>query len=325
MKNFQNILVIHAAAIGDAVLATPVSVKLKFALPSAKITYLTHPSLFPLLELCTAIDAFHPYDKKESIFAVRRRISSLKPDLIVDLSGSIRTFFRTVLLSNSVLHYKKQGEKSHHVVHAVDNFLHTIAQLELPDAPSIFPSLHPQKQHFQLLARNLAVPDRPHIALVPGVGTLRPHRAWNESNWIALAKEILIDGRYDIVLIGGPEEHALCDRIACAIDQRCVNAAGKISLPETAALLSNCVATVSGDTGPAHISVSVGTPVIGIYGPTLPERSGPYGSNNTVISNCEKCQCRLTKFCTVTGPGEPGECLKEVSVRPVRDSLFKLI
>lgn len=325
MKNIEHILLFHAAAIGDAVLATPVSVKLKFALPGVKISYLTHSTLFPLLRLCTSIDEFHAYDKKEPIFKIRQRISDLKADVIVDLSGSLRSFFTTSLLAGRVLHYRKQGEKSNNVIHAVDNYLQTIAPLSLPDPPSLFPSLEPDLELLEPLPETLADPGRAYVAIVPGVGSLRPHRAWPAESWAELCISILNGSQLDIVLIGGPEEKALCESISTRIGRRILNVAGSISLPETAAVLKKCRATVSGDTGPAHISVAVGTPVVGIYGPTMPKRSGPYGPASSIIDVCGSCACKREKFCVLEGPGEPGRCMKGVPPNLVLERLVAVI
>jgi ADP-heptose:LPS heptosyltransferase len=323
VKNFQSILIFHAAAIGDAVLATPVAVKLKAAFPQSKISYLTHESLFPLLELCSAIDTFHPYYKKDSVFTVRNWISSIKPELIVDLSGSMRSFLRTTMLAEIVLHYRKQGEKSRQMIHAVDNFLKTVERLSVPDTPIKFPTLKSSRSALE--AAQKLTGGSPCIAMVPGVGTLRPHRAWTSDKWISLAGRLIEDARYKIILVGGPEDQQLCDQIERAIGSQCMNIAGKKSLPETAAILQTCLSTISGDTGPAHISVAVGTPVLGIYGPTFPARSGPYGTSNSTIDFSDNCRCHRAKHCLITGPGSPADCLKQVAEQDVYDRLMQMI
>lgn len=328
MKDFDHILVFHAAAIGDAVLATPVSARLKFAFPKSQITYFTHSSLFPLLKLCNSIDQFHEYQKRESLFSVRQRISQLRPDLIVDLSGSLRSITRTALLAPRVLHYKKQGEKSRSPIHAVDNFLQTIDCLNIPKLASVFPTLTVTTQtieHCKFLREHPVRAGCTRIAIVPGVGTLRPHRAWSKEHWIELVNSMSSCNTFDIVLVGGQEENALCTEIAQRTNGKCINAANKLSLPETAALLHTCAATISGDTGPSHISVAVGTPVLGIYGPTFPERSGPYGVRNKVLAACDNCRCKLKKHCILSGEGAPGACLNGVHPGEVYESLVELL
>lgn len=213
------------------------------------------------------------------------------------------------------------------MLHAVDNYLDTLSPMGLSTQSPLFPSLRPDADLLKKVKENVGIAGDATplvVALVPGVGTLRPHRAWGEERWIALSRRLLAEGR-ELWLIGGPEDRALCDRIQIAAGRKCQNLAGEFSLPETAALLSLASATVSGDTGPAHISVAVGTPVVGIYGPTFAARSGPYGMEKTVLDVSAQCQCLLSKHCTVSGAGRSGSCLEEISVDMVYSKLVSLL
>ncbi|MBX9689404.1 MAG: glycosyltransferase family 9 protein [Candidatus Obscuribacterales bacterium] len=315
----ERILVYHKAAIGDSVLATPVSVKLKKQFPDAKISYLTHESLVPLLSLCPAIDEFISLEKNSGFGDLRMRINERKPQLLVDLSGSSSSFFQTLLSAGKVLRYQKK-EKS---MHAVDNYLETIAEICPVSDKEVFPTLFLSDSEKDRVRKMLNKDNRRLIALVPGVGLHRPHRAWPEESWLALCKHILWEKDHALILIGGSEERTLCSRIAERVGDFCFNLAGRLNLAETAAALSLCDATVSGDTGPAHISVAVGTPVVGLYGPTLLERSGPYGCNELSISTSEKCRCLARKNC-VDAKEQPGTCMKGLPMKIVYGSLSSL-
>jgi len=54
---------------------------------------------------------------------------------------------------------------------------------------------------------------------------------------------------------------------------------------------------VSGDTGPAHIAAAVGTPIVGIYGPTRPSRNGPWAGADITVSRSDVCQCHHLRQC----------------------------
>jgi heptosyltransferase I len=54
---------------------------------------------------------------------------------------------------------------------------------------------------------------------------------------------------------------------------------------------------VSGDTGPTHIGAAVGTPMVGIYGPTRPERNGPWLAEDITVSRASICQCHHLRRC----------------------------
>ena len=64
-----------------------------------------------------------------------------------------------------------------------------------------------------------------------------------------------------------------------------VNLAGKTTLRELASVLAACDLLISGDSGPMHLAVAVGTPVVALFGATHPARHGPYGTRNTVLHN----------------------------------------
>jgi ADP-heptose:LPS heptosyltransferase len=297
----ERILVYHTAAIGDSVLATPVSVNLKKAFPNAKITCVTHESLIPLLRLCPAIDDFIAAEQPD----LRSRMQAVKPELTVDLSGSTKSFLQTLFLPGKTVRYRKRE----HSLHAVDNYLETISSVcQLTPVEERFPTFFIAEPEKDRIRNMLAREHRRLLALVPGVGALRPHRAWPEEQWSALAKNILWEKDHALILIGGMDERTLCSRIAERAGEFCFNLAGKLNLAETAA---------------AHISIAVGTPVVGLYGPTTVERSGPYGGKDLALSASDKCECSNRKSCKF-GDNAPGKCMNEIRMKLVYGNLISL-
>ena len=69
---------------------------------------------------------------------------------------------------------------------------------------------------------------------------------------------------------------------------------------------------VSGDAGPTHIAAAVGTPIVGIYGPTRPERNGPWLSDDETVSRAAICQCHHFRQCKVEKM-----CLLDIEVAEV--------
>jgi heptosyltransferase-1 len=54
---------------------------------------------------------------------------------------------------------------------------------------------------------------------------------------------------------------------------------------------------VSGDTGPLHIATVVGTPSVGLFGPTDPARNGPFVDDDLVVSRYDECECHYDRRC----------------------------
>jgi ADP-heptose:LPS heptosyltransferase len=92
-----------------------------------------------------------------------------------------------------------------------------------------------------------------------------------------------------VVLVGAAGDGDVAAAIARAAGGGVVNLTGRTALPELAALLARCDLLVSGDSGPLHIACAVGTPVVGLYGPTDPEISGPLGQRAVVLRQAIWC------------------------------------
>src|ERR1700735_4751563 len=108
MQSFGNIVVFHPAAIGDAMLASPVAATLKLNYPGAKLTYWTHKDLRQLLlGLCPSIDDVVDYDREAGILELIKTARNLRADLFVDLAGSFKSLIMTWPTKSKVLRYEK--------------------------------------------------------------------------------------------------------------------------------------------------------------------------------------------------------------------------
>jgi heptosyltransferase-3 len=129
---------------------------------------------------------------------------------------------------------------------------------------------------------------------------------------------------HQLVLIGGTDEAELAQRLNDEVEGSCLNVCGQLSLAETASVLKACSIVISGDTGPAHMAIAVGTPVLGLYGATYPERSGPYGYLDYVLDHSPDCDCHGMRSCHYTNPSEPGRCMTRIMLADVIDKLAQM-
>jgi len=76
---------------------------------------------------------------------------------------------------------------------------------------------------------------------------------------------------------------------------------------------------VSGDTGPVHLAAAMLTPIVGLYGPTWPERNGPWSPDDEVVSRATVCECHHKRRCQRAGAGpvESRMCINDISVEEV--------
>lgn len=123
-----------------------------------------------------------------------------------------------------------------------------------------------------------------HHTLVIAPSASKAERNWTVAGYAALANYAALKG-WHVVLCGGPADHekALADAIQQQSQGDINNLVGQTSLKQMLAVLEQADMVVAPDTGPAHMAVTVGTPVIGLYGHSNPGRTGPYLYQDYVV------------------------------------------
>ena len=111
-------------------------------------------------------------------------------------------------------------------------------------------------------------------------------RSWSINNYIELIRYLINRNDLQVILTGGisPTEKSYSEQLNTAFDDRILNLIGKTSIREMAALIKHSDMLISPDSGPAHIGTIMGTPVIGLYAMTNPQRSGPYNSTKWIVN-----------------------------------------
>jgi ADP-heptose:LPS heptosyltransferase len=87
-----------------------------------------------------------------------------------------------------------------------------------------------------------------------------------------------------ILILWGPDERLLADRIARSMSEKAV-IAPETDLKQLTVLIKRCRLLVTGDTGPLHIAAALGVPTVSLFGPSDPARNGPYGQNHAVVQS----------------------------------------
>jgi hypothetical protein len=129
------------------------------------------------------------------------------------------------------------------------------------------------------------------------LGASRAIRQWPSASFVALGRALAAAG-FRIVVIGGGGDRPLGDAVAGEIGAAAVNTCGRTGIGELGAVLARAAALVTGDTGPMHMAVAVGTPVVGLFfGPASPFDTGPYGEDHLVLHTgapCAPCDHNVT-------------------------------
>jgi len=185
--------------------------------------------------------------------------------------------------------------------------------------PRLFPSADDDHAVDTLLRSQLADRARPFVALAPG-------SAWGTKRWPFFPElAIRIAEESNVVVLGGNSEVALGDMIVSQLPTGCAaNAAGRLGILASAALISRARGLVSNDSAPQHLASAMNTPTVSVFGPTVPEFGfGPMGPRSAVAGNhaltCRPCDHHGPQRC----PLGHWRCMRELSSDHVFDLLAR--
>jgi len=142
-------------------------------------------------------------------------------------------------------------------------------------------------------------------------GAAWPNKRWPPANFGAVAAAIQREFGWRSLVLWGPGEQDLAHEVVAQSD-----GAAEISPPTTITDLVGIARSarlmISGDTGPLHIAGAVNTPIVALYGPTRPDRNGPWGLSDVSISRVQRCSCVYERTCRKTE-----RCIDDISVAEV--------
>jgi lipopolysaccharide heptosyltransferase I len=157
------------------------------------------------------------------------------------------------------------------------------------------------------------------VAMAPG--TNWETKQWRSEAFAEVARHLIQKG-CAVTLIGSDRERAICDEVA-RLAPGAVNLAGETTLSELAALIRRASVCVTNDSGPMHLAVALGRPVVSIFGPTDPVWAGPYRQNGAVLRAdlpCSPCYLRQLSRCNFGHA-----CMKDVSATAVIERVDSIL
>jgi ADP-heptose:LPS heptosyltransferase len=162
----------------------------------------------------------------------------------------------------------------------------------------------------------------PYLVVHPGVSV--PARAWMPERYAALVDALREEGRR-VVVTGGQGERGLTARVAAPDGEPrpdVVDLGGKTDLAGLAEVIAGADAIVVGNTGPAHLAAAVGTPVVSLFAPTVPEvRWRPWRVPQAILYRDVPCAGCRARVC----PLEDHPCMSGVPVEEVVGALRRLV
>jgi ADP-heptose:LPS heptosyltransferase len=314
---FHRILLLNRNHIGDCLFTTPAIRALRTAYPEADLVAAVPAINRDLLigNPCLTEVMVRPPRGARTHLRWLQEIRRRRFDLVISFQE--KSFFYAALarlsgarLTVSLQHWRTRPFY-HRIVpvvpgrHEVEKY-HAIAQAVLgpggpegDDEASWTPGameLHVVSEHRARADRLLGERGIDPMARLVGInpGATMPVKRWPVERFATLGRELFVRHGARALVLGGPDDRERAAAIARAVPGA-VSVAGHTRLGETAALLLRCRLLISGDTGPLHMAVALGVPVVGMFGPTNPYKYGPWSEQGaarrraSVLRHAEPC------------------------------------
>ncbi len=311
----ERIALIKPSALGDIVHSLPVLTALRRRFPSAHIAWIVNRSYAPLLYGHPDLNEIIPFDRGAlrgglltGSMTFARFLHDLRKhrfDLVIDLQGLLRTGLMTLATRAAVriglasaregatMCYTQRVDDRTDVSHAVDRYWRVAEALGETSGKSFHVPIQAEARAWA--REQLQSFPRPWLAV--GVGSRWLTKRWPPEHFAALARRAQERFGGTAVFVGSPEEASLADRAAALVRAPVCRLTGKTTLPQLVALLAEVDAMIANDTGPLHLAVALGRPVVAPYTCTLSEKTGPYGQGDRAVATSIWCRGSYLKTC----------------------------
>lgn len=288
----QSICVLRLSAIGDVCHAVAVVQAIQRQYPQCRITWIVGKVEAALVRDLPGIEVLS-YDKHsgwDGLRRLRQQLRGRRFDVLLHMQIALRASLLSLFIrakrrigfdraragEGQWLFTNERIRVQQHP-HVLEGFQAFAEQLGVPVAPPLWHI--PVSKDDQLWAQH-RLPDGPEphnnwLVIAPFAS--KPERNWTLDGYVALIRHAQQRGMR-VVLCGGPgaQERQFAATLQEQAGDKLVNLVGQTTLKQLLAVLARVALVVAPDTGPAHMAVTQGVPVIGLYCHSNPRRTGPY-------------------------------------------------
>jgi lipopolysaccharide heptosyltransferase II len=338
LRHLVKILILKPSSLGDVVQALPVLRLLKRRFPGSEIHWWIDSHLAPLLEGDPDLAGVVLFERQRwaklrhwpEMWRSIRWLRAQAFDLVIDLQCLLRSGAFAWLTNGKLLiglDEPREGARGFYdlivrrpsaLTHAVDWYLGVLPPLGVP-VNWDFQWLPERPALAESVRRKWPVGQAPWIAIQPGARWF--NKRWPAESYAELVRLLAAaDPALQFVILGGEEDRGLGGVITRLNTTRCLDLTGKISLPEMVEWIRLSKLMVTNDTGPMHIAAALGKPVVALFGPTEPRRTGPYRQLAHVMRIDLPCAPCMKPRCAYV---ETMECLRAISPIAVLDAVHR--
>jgi heptosyltransferase-2 len=334
LSKVKNVLIIMMGGIGNMIFLTPALKALRKALPSSTFSF-----LLGSYSAEKAVEGSHLIDQKIIIepkkftglqgnMRLIRKLrqenfdlsmtstgtNPLKSGLLCALAGIKYRLGENINRKGFFYNLRVPFDKNQH---EVESNIHLIQRLgiEVEDRSLFIQRSKEDKNYAQKYFAQNNLEGKLVAGVHPGSGIHQAgFKRWAKERFSQLADRLISDWGASVILFGGAEETKLAEDINGMMRSQPLLMTGKTTLSQTAALIEKCSLFISNDSGLLHVASAVKAPVVGIFGPTDPGRTGPYPDSSAVIRKdmaCSPCYAGKPVRCDHT------ECLSSITVNDV--------
>lgn len=346
----RRLLLVKPSSLGDVIHALPTACALRRRFPEAHLAWLVEEESAEVVRGAPPVDEVIASGRRRWWRAIRRvrgaagalgefrrllqALREARYDLVVDLQGLLKSAIFVAATGAPVrvgLSGAREGSglACTHVVpapvdeHAVERNLRVAWALGAPAAARDFPiAISPgaEAEARRLLAEvpgrragGAGASDGPLVVLHPAARW--PTKLWTPEAFAAVGDRLVDQLGAAVVITGDVADAGTAEAIRDRMARPALNLAGRTPLKVLAALLGRAVVMVTVDSGPMHLAAALGTPLVALFGPTAPARTGPYGRGpRRVLQERLPCVPCLSRRCRIR---EERLCMRSVDPQRV--------
>jgi len=339
----MRILIVKPSSFGDIVMTLPALALLRRKHPEAEIGWFVNAEFADLLDGHPMLARLHTWDRgrRGSALGFLRGAGALRPiigemrTIGYDVAYDFQGLFRSAWVARrsgapvrigfrdgrelSTLFYTERRTTPETAVHAVDRYRNLVD-----------PDNHDEVTFPLVIDDTAAASARSlleELGLKPGErfvvinpGARWPSKRWPPESFGKVAAWIHNHAGLRSVCVGAPAFRNAAREVAAAGGDVVLDATGRTSLKQLAALLRDALFMVTNDSGPMHLAAAAGTPVVALFGPTDPTRIGPYGPGHEVVQVEVECAPCSKRDCPEKPP-----CMTMLGVKPVVEACERIL
>jgi lipopolysaccharide heptosyltransferase I len=329
----DNFLIIRLSSLGDIIHTLPAFSALRKKFPKARISWVVEKKGKEILDLVPGLDEVIVVNtEKWKLKNIWQEISQLKRNIknrnqvALDFQGLLKSGFISYLSRSqrrigfhrknlkeplASLCYTDKLEEMPEDIHVISKNLRLLEKVGIREKNYEFPIELPTElsESVKFSLNEIGYEEDKKLILL-NVGAGWETKRWFPERWIELWLKIKQEDLFPLLLWGNEEER---DIASIVNQQASIPLAPHLSVKEVMALVKMSSLIISGDTFALQVACAFSVPVVGIFGPTNPQRNGPFNPEDKVAVHEIKCSFCFKRTCPTL------ECLKKITVNKVAE------